>query len=116
MGPELNTSLLAAKLREKRGDKGLRETAKEIGGVSAPTLSRIEKGNVPDVDTYLRICKWLEVSSDIFTNTKSTSSSPNEEEYINFNIHLRADKELKPSTVNTLIKLINLSYADETNP
>ena len=32
---------------------------KEIG-ISKPTLSRIEKGNTPDLLTFLRVVKWLE--------------------------------------------------------
>ena len=37
---------------------GVRELAERIG-VSASTVSRLEKGKVPDVDTFLRVCKWM---------------------------------------------------------
>lgn len=35
----------------------LREAAKEMG-ISHSTLSRIENGGKPDVDTFFVICKW----------------------------------------------------------
>lgn len=36
----------------------MRTAAKEIG-ISAATLSRIERGGMPDVLTFGLICKWL---------------------------------------------------------
>ena len=39
-------------------NESLRETGLQIG-VSAATLSRIERGDKPDIDTFMRICKWL---------------------------------------------------------
>ena len=38
--------------------ESLRETGAQIG-VSAATLSRIERGAKPDIDTFMRICKWM---------------------------------------------------------
>ena len=37
---------------------GLRECAKQIG-ISAATLSRLERGYMPDLLTYAHVCKWL---------------------------------------------------------
>ena len=59
-------SCLQLMLKDKRGNKGLRAIAQEIGGVSFATLSRIEQGKIPDVDTFVKICKWLGVSTDTF--------------------------------------------------
>lgn len=55
MQSTLNTELLAGMLKNKRGNKGLRAVADEIGGVSFATLSRIEQGKVPDVDTFINL-------------------------------------------------------------
>ena len=38
--------------------ESLRETGIQIG-VSAATLSRIERGEKPDIDTFMRILRWL---------------------------------------------------------
>lgn len=43
---------------KKRGAMGVRAAAKEIG-ISPTTLTRIEKGNIPDVGTLQKICNWL---------------------------------------------------------
>lgn len=107
----LNSSLLAEMIKSKRGNRGLRDTAKEIG-TSSPTLSRIENGNLPDIDTYLKICKWLDVPSDYFASNnvqKGPKTSPGHKKHVI--AHLRADKNLAPSTAEALIEMINLAYA-----
>jgi len=109
MATLLNTDKLSLMLKSKRGDKGLRTVAQEIGGISASTLSRIEQGNLPDVDTFIRICKWLEVSPQEFTDDANTSYlKPSNQEIILS--HLRADRTLPPSTVTALTEMINMAY------
>lgn len=49
--------------------KGLREIAPLIG-ISHNTLSRIEQGNVCDLESYEKICKFLNVSMDTFKSEK----------------------------------------------
>ena len=46
--------------RSARGDRGIRMVADEIG-VSAATLSRVERGLMPDLETFGKICRWLKV-------------------------------------------------------
>jgi len=107
----LNSDLLSGMIKEKRGEKGLRDTAVEIGGVSPATISRIEQGKIPDVDTFIKICKWLETSTDTFIiNNKSNKEKSNKERIV---AHLRAEKELEKSTVNMLLKMIDLAYENK---
>lgn len=108
MQSTLDTELLAGMLKNKRGNKGLRVVAGEIGGVSAATLSRIEQGKIPDVDTFIKICKWLGTTTDNFIlGSKSIKPISNKEQVL---AHLRADKELKKETLNMLIQMINMAY------
>jgi len=44
---------------------GVREFAKKIG-VSASTISRVENGKLPDVETFYKICWWMNKSTDEF--------------------------------------------------
>lgn len=44
----------------KRGGRGIRAAAAEAD-VSPATLSRVENGNLPDLGTFAKICRWLEV-------------------------------------------------------
>jgi transcriptional regulator with XRE-family HTH domain len=50
--------LLAKRVREKRGDRTLRELAPELG-ISIATLSRIERGKFPDVYVLGELFNWL---------------------------------------------------------
>lgn len=107
---------LAALVKTKRGKRGLREIAEEIGNVSASTLSRIEKGKMPDLDTFLRLCDWLEVSPDqFFENTSSREKpdlphAPGARTVDAVTAHLRADKELDPETAEALANMVRAAY------
>lgn len=107
METTLNTELLAGMLKDKRAGKGLRKVAEEIGGVSAPTLSRIEQGKLPDVDTFIKICNWLETPTDTFIKEYREFSSSKKDIVV---AHLRAERELPTDTINMLIKMIDLAY------
>ena len=107
MSATLNTKKLAEMVKSKRNKRGLRETAKEIGNISASTLSRIEQENLPDVETFIKLCDWLEVSPEYFKYSDTSKENQKGKEII---AHLRADKNLKPETANSLIKMIELAY------
>ena len=119
MTSEIRIQELAIQLREKRGTRGLRETAQEIGDVSASTLSRVEKGKVPDLDTFIRICRWLDVSPDRFIigvehNSEQDNASrevgDSTENTQTITVHLRAERTLEPKTAKALGHLIQLAY------
>ena len=113
MSSELDTQKLASAIKSKRGSSGLRITAEEIG-TSASTLSRVEQGNLPDIETYIRICKWLEVSTDYFT--MDIEGSPlKSDEAEDIVVHLRASQTLSPSTASALIEMIQLAYSQASS-
>src|SRR5258706_2081387 len=45
-------------LQRKRGSMGVRAAAAEIG-ISPATLSRMESGRVPDLETLRKVCAWI---------------------------------------------------------
>jgi transcriptional regulator with XRE-family HTH domain len=51
---------LGQRMARKRGSMGIRAAAEEIG-VSAATLSRVERGHLPDSRTLGKICIWVEI-------------------------------------------------------
>ncbi len=110
MSTTLDTAKLADMLRSKRGNKGLRAIASEMGEVSAPTLSRIEQGKLPDVDTFIKICKWLQVPTDFFILNKSSEPMSSKEHVV---AHLRAERELSKETIDMLLRMIDLAYASK---
>jgi transcriptional regulator with XRE-family HTH domain len=114
--PKIDFQRFAALLKAHRGTKGLRLVAAEIGGVSASTLSRVEQGGVPDLETYLRLCRWLGVSSDDLSpmdanhsimNTSTGSDKPTPEL---IEAHFRAEKVLPPETIDALSNMIRQAY------
>lgn len=50
--------------RHERG-KSLRDVAAETG-TTASTLSRIEHGSVPEIETFATLCSWMSVDPSQF--------------------------------------------------
>lgn len=103
----IDTMKLASMMKSKRGSRGLRDAALEIGGVSASTLSRIEQGKLPDIDTYIRICSWLGVSTEEFVVRMD-----GDDQRQTITAHLRAPKELDKNIVESLLKMITVAYRE----
>lgn len=57
-GGAMNIEDLALLVLRHRGNMGVRAAANEIG-ISPTTLTRIEKGHIPDVATLEKVCAWL---------------------------------------------------------
>ena len=108
MSNTLNISKLSAMLRTKRGNTGLRKTSDDIGKISSSTLSRVENGKVPDMETFLHLCNWLEVSPSEFFIEESEPEDVDMPDFIE--AHLRADKELAPETTEALVTMIKVAY------
>ncbi|OLY95706.1 Helix-turn-helix [Cnuella takakiae] len=109
MPSTLNTEMLASAIKTKREKKGLRETAAEIGDISPATLSRVEQGNLPDVETFIKICKWLEVSTDTFVKgDKVANQELSEKEKIVF--QLRSSQELDPDSIDAMIAMVDYAF------
>lgn len=99
---------LGAIARGKRGDRKLRETAREIG-IGPATLMRIESGRIPDVETFGKICKWLKrdpaefLGIDAGPARKTTSS---QQQLTVIAAHFKADQTPKPETVQALVQMV----------
>jgi|ERR1041385_7388485 len=120
--PGIDIEKLAAHLRTKRGERGLRAIAEEIGGVSASTLSRIEQGGAPDLPTFIRICAWLGASPDEFVESslglKRKSGTPSGIRLPEaIEAQLRQDGVLPTTTVDAISEMIRIAYqAAAANP
>lgn len=108
MKSTLNTELLSSAIKSKRGKKGLRDTALEID-ISSATLSRVELGNLPDVETFIKICKWLGVSTDTFvTGKKSIKTELSEKDKLVY--QLRSSQELDADTISAMVGMIDMAF------
>ncbi len=92
---------LSLKLKQKRGNRGVREVAKEIG-IGHATLSRIEAGKQPDLDTFTKICKWLEIDPNSILGFRKKQSMGNDMPVA----HFRAEKTMSTATASHLAELI----------
>jgi DNA-binding Xre family transcriptional regulator len=110
--PPLSLSNLGTMVRKKRGNAKLRDTAQVIG-ISPATLMRVESGRIPDIETFGKICRWLEVDPGSFLGFKSETSVQRAQKAATLPLfvsaHLRADQTPKSETVHSLAKMILLA-------
>lgn len=66
---------LGRKVQQKRGSMGIRACAVEIG-ISAATLSRVERGHLPDSRTLGKICAWLGIDPGLFIGGPTGATAP----------------------------------------
>jgi transcriptional regulator with XRE-family HTH domain len=98
--PKLTLETLARLAGEKRSDVGVRAAAKEIG-ISPATLSRVERGYLPDLETFGKICKWLDVDpGQVLCITASPPSTPR------VAVHFKKQATLSPSTAQALAQMV----------
>jgi transcriptional regulator with XRE-family HTH domain len=72
---EIAIELLAERLRTKRAARGVRAVAREIG-ISAATYSRVENNNMPDLETFRKLCEWVAIDpNEILGVTSATEVS-----------------------------------------
>ena len=96
---------MGALLLERRGARGVRETAKEIG-VSAATLSRIENGKQPDLTTFEKICKWLDLDPAEVLGVDVSRNAPSALTPSEATGHLRAERHISPELGQALGEMI----------
>lgn len=96
----------ALRTERRRRRMSLRDLADEIG-VSFNTLSRVERGHLPDLTNYNRIVNWLSAPGlALFGNDEDqTSSTP-----ALVAKHLYTDPRLKPEQANQMMALIQDMY------
>lgn len=90
---------LGRRVIEKRGAQGIRAAAKEIG-LSHATLSRVERGFLPDLENYKKICKWLGVDLEASPAPKKSQASGVAQ------VHFRKKPTTSPDTAHALAELI----------
>jgi transcriptional regulator with XRE-family HTH domain len=89
--------VLAAKLKAKRAARGVREVAREIG-VSPATYSRVENGNLPDLETFTKLCEWVELDPNDVLDVKTSTDR--------VQVHLRNQKEMPRDVAIAMGELI----------
>lgn len=104
--PRTPLESLGAMVKVKRGDRRLREIAGEIG-IGVATLMRVENGRIPDVATFGKLCRWLDVDPGTLLGfEKKHSAEPSQ--MVTLSAHLRADHNPNSETVRALAQMLSL--------
>jgi transcriptional regulator with XRE-family HTH domain len=107
----LSLSNLGALVKRRRGASKLREAASEIG-ISAPTLLRVESGRLPDLDTFGKICRWLQLDPGDFLGRPSQHAHATLAE-TTISAHFKAERLPEPETLNALARMLLLIVKSE---
>ena len=105
-GEHVSAKTLGNLLQKKRGSMGIRAAAGEIG-VSPATLSRIENGRVPDLDTLRKVCRWLGVDPARYLGAASKTSPT---DIGGLQVVFKKDRTVSANTSKALGKLIIAAY------
>jgi transcriptional regulator with XRE-family HTH domain len=104
--PRTPLESLGAMVKVKRGERRLREAAAEIG-IGVATLMRVENGRIPDVATFGKLCRWLEVDPGTFLGFERKRSAEGPA-LVTLSAHLKADPNPNPETVRALAQMLSL--------
>jgi len=106
----VNILKLSKLLIKKRGERGVREFAREIG-ISAATLSRIERGKLPDIETFGKLCSVLRVDPADILEIDDIEARPTDSPTGVAAVHFKADAHYSVQAAQDLAALILAAQA-----
>lgn len=98
----LMISDLARLLKAKRGSRGVRAAALDAG-VSPATYSRVENGHMPDLETFAKLCTWLQRDPKEFLGMESEGTETERPAAV---VHFKKRKTVSMETAKALGELI----------
>lgn len=104
MSVMITVEQLGSQIRKKRGTRRLKDIENEVG-VSASTLSRIERGVTPDLATVKKVAKWLGVNVRAAGGDETEIQSQEDLERA-VEVYLRADKNLSEKAARTIAETV----------
>ena len=109
---KLRVETLVAALDAKRRATKLswRQLAAEAG-VSQSTLTRMQQGKRPDVDTFASLLHWLGMPAENFLADENAGrGSKRPDPLAMVSTYLRGGKEMSPQTLHAIEELIEAAY------
>lgn len=109
---ELDVEALVAALAAQRRGRNLswRKVAKEAS-VSPSTLTRMQQGKRPDVDTLSALLKWLGMPTETFVRTStSTRKRSTPHPLAITSTLLRGKKQMSPQAIEALEELLSAAF------
>lgn len=105
---DVDTALLSELLQEKRTREALslREAAAEIG-TSAPTLQRVEGGQLPTASTLIKLADWLGMAIDDLRGGRKRGRKGTVQQ---IEVFLRADPKLDKKAATSIANMVRAVY------
>jgi transcriptional regulator with XRE-family HTH domain len=108
----INVDSLVAALDSERRSKGLswRHLAREAM-VSASTLTRMQQGKSPDVNTFTALTRWLGTPAEKFYTSSASAADVREDDPMAVvSTLLRGKKKMNPKALAALQELVNAAF------
>ncbi len=107
----LHVEALVAALDAERKTKGLswRQLAK-AAGVSPSTLTRMQQGKSPDVNTFSALTGWLNIPAERFYVDQPHRPTQREDPMAVISTLLRGKKKMNPKAITALQELVNAAF------
>ena len=91
---------LGRRIQLHRAGRGIREAAKEAE-VSPATLSRVENGKIPDLETFSKLCRWLGEDPSVYLGLTHRPSSATHAQ-----VHFKKGAAIEKDSAIALSKMI----------
>ena len=103
-------ALIAALDSERRAKNfSWRQLAKEAG-VSPSTLTRMQQGKSPDVNTFSALTRWLHIPAERFYADQPEHPARREDPMAVISSLLRGKKKMNPKAVAALQELVHAAF------
>ena len=103
-------ALIAALDSERRAKNfSWRQLAKEAG-VSPSTLTRMQQGKSPDVNTFSALTRWLHIPAERFYADQPEHPARHEDPMAVISSLLRGKKKMNPKAVAALQELVSAAF------
>lgn len=108
---QLDVEMLVAALKAQKDAQGLswRQLASSAE-VSPSTLTRMQQGKLPDVNTFTALTRWLKMPAETFTHRSKDSKHSAPHPLAVASTLLRGKKEWSPEAADALQELVKAAF------
>ena len=109
--PRLDVESLIAALNAERESRGLswRRLAQEAG-VSPSSLTRMQQGKLPDVNTFTALTHWLRMPAEQFMSSGLGGKAGGPDPMAVVSTLLRGKREMTPEALKALDELVQAAF------
>jgi len=107
----IHVESLVAALDAERHAKGLswRQVAKQAV-ISPSTLTRMQQGKSPDLNTFSALTTWLDIPAERFYVEQPHSPAPHQDPMAVISTLFRGKKKMNPKALTALQELVNAAF------